>query len=596
MPSHQRENFPSSVAFHVGLLLLVLCFHLLNNFILLKRDCGQFANGDDRVQRVNAALYYSAFTGKPGTVDYSFHNPQPGHVFKIMHLTHWPPFPYMISAVSCILINPSVRSILLPATFCFLLLMIATYGIGRRIFNPAVGLLAAALVGFFPMVNEMSRILKGDIFMASFIAASLFLLIDPRLFENRSRSVLLGVTMGLGMLSLGAFPLYFFPPALALAWASHRERSPDPSSRSWSWSNVVLTVMIAAGLASTFYFPDGLMRFLTGFYQDSTRPRPHMQNFLDFGPLFYFKSLVLQQMSWPLFLLALPGVPFLFRARIRRPHVWMLALWFLVPLAFFSVSPLKYHRYMLGTAPVPALLAAAGLLSIPSKALRTVLAGATVAMGLIINLGLSYEVSIPFHNAILLTKPNTRDLVGMPVIRDKVRGEEEICRVVDRVYQVVTKHSGESASIALFDDPPGWNVFPFEESIFLKSIGTNAALRVYSDAAGLKGKDFRDEKNIYLVVFSTLYEDPIGKPSEYSPMELWLDENLRQPLDGLRPDDVIKPDIAALPSGDDSLFRHVQSWKLLESYGLSFSPPLGSARPAYTRFTIHLLRAENFSN
>ena len=596
MPNPEPKRISLSVTVHIGLLLLVLCFHHVNNFILLKRDCGQFATGDERIQRINPLFYYSIFTGKQGKVDYSNRTTQPNHIFMAMHRTHWPPFPFMISAVSCILFNLSVRSLLLPATFCFLLLLIATYGIGRRVFNPTTGLLAAALLGFFPLVNELSRVLKGDIFMAAFIAASLFLLMDPRLFEKRSHSVLLGVTMGLGMLSLGAFPLYFFAPALALAWTSYRSRGEERCSHSWSWPNVALTILIAAGLASTFYFPGGLKRFLTGFFEDSARHRSFLaNNWLDTGPFFYLKSLVFQQVSWPVFLFLLPGIPFLFRIRIRRPHLLMLALWFLVPFAFFSMSPLKYHRYMLATTPVPALLAAAGLRCIPLKVLRIVLIGATVAVSLFMNLSFSYSIPSSFQDTILLFKSNVLGSTGLPIVHEKGRGEEDICRVVDRVYQIVAENSAGTAAIALFDDPTVWNTYPFEERIFLKSVGSNAPIHVYENAADVKRTDFPEEKNIYLVVFSYLYADPLMKPSDYSPMELWLDENLRQPLDALKSDEVMKPDIASLPS-DDSLFRSVHAWKLLESYNLDSSTPPGIARPAYSRFIIHLLRAENFSD
>ena len=68
------------------------------------------------------------------------------------------------------------------------ILLVSTYGIGKRLFDSATGLLAAALVSFFPIVFFMSRSTYVDYALMSLVALAIYCLLRADGFRSRGWS------------------------------------------------------------------------------------------------------------------------------------------------------------------------------------------------------------------------------------------------------------------------------------------------------------------------------------------------------------------------------------------------------------------------
>jgi len=79
-------------------------------------------------------------------------------------------------------------------------LLLSVYGIGARMFDRQVGLLASCLVSLFPMSFSMARYYYLDYALMAAVALSVYLLLLVNGFESKKYSLLFGLSLGLGML------------------------------------------------------------------------------------------------------------------------------------------------------------------------------------------------------------------------------------------------------------------------------------------------------------------------------------------------------------------------------------------------------------
>jgi 4-amino-4-deoxy-L-arabinose transferase-like glycosyltransferase len=91
-------------------------------------------------------------------------------------------------------------------------LLFAVYGIGKRMFGAKVGLLAAFLVSMLPIVFCLSRYTYVEYALMSMVALSVYLLIRTDEFQNKTYSLLFGLSVGLGMLTKWVFIAFLAGP------------------------------------------------------------------------------------------------------------------------------------------------------------------------------------------------------------------------------------------------------------------------------------------------------------------------------------------------------------------------------------------------
>jgi hypothetical protein len=136
----------------------------------------------------------------------------------------------------------------------FLLGLFAVFGWSRRLFGGVTALVAAALYSALPPILAHAGLATTDMAAAATVVAALYAL-DAWLHERTwMRSAILGVAVGLGLLSKYSFLAFFGAGAIALlvpalwqAGASFRRRSPGPPSREAArvrWRQLPLVVVL----------------------------------------------------------------------------------------------------------------------------------------------------------------------------------------------------------------------------------------------------------------------------------------------------------------------------------------------------------------
>ena len=194
--------------------------------------------------------------------------------------------------------------------------------------------------------------------------------------------------------------VWIFPISLLLLTAAFYVLS-RPSGRG---SNLLTALLIGAATASTWALPN--IGFLTRFVEvayggpnidqtglGATDPRFYTRYLEPFygtqlSPLYFFAFLLAVSM---LGYLALRSSSLREAAKKASDRAWVLGLWLVVPFALFTFSLTLNSRFDLGLLPAAAIITAYGVLSLPTKIVRSALVSVLVICGLMQFFALSYD-------------------------------------------------------------------------------------------------------------------------------------------------------------------------------------------------------------
>jgi 4-amino-4-deoxy-L-arabinose transferase-like glycosyltransferase len=224
-----------------------------------------------------------------------------------------------------------------------LILLMATYGIGRRVYSPPLAATAAVLVNFYPLLIWLSRETLIDYWLTSLVALSIWLLLQTEGFSRKGWSVALGVCCALGMLTKWTFPFFVVLPYLWVA----RNR----------WKDAMTPVAVAFLLAAAWYIPAlPLLRNFSAINAAGAQSEGDPSLVSGQALIFYWRALEGYQLFLPLFLAFVAGAALLAR---RFEYSWMpVVLWaaggWLALLFFANKDP----RYSAPLLPAVALITA----------------------------------------------------------------------------------------------------------------------------------------------------------------------------------------------------------------------------------------------
>jgi 4-amino-4-deoxy-L-arabinose transferase-like glycosyltransferase len=239
---------------------------------------------------------------------------------------------------------------------------LALYGLGRRLIDADAGLLAAFLFATAPFVVFSLLNFQLDLPLAAMVALALYTLARTEELALRRWALALGVVLGLGMLTKPPFAAYLSGPLLWTAWRALR--APDRGAR---LLHLLGAVGLAAILALPWYGPRlvGLpMQIINRSFKQAAESG-HAPALSGSSLLFYPQWIVPQ---WGLLAtgLLLWGVV----ALARRPRARGLLWAALAPFLIFLLIQNKNLRYSLPLLPAAALVAAAGVSVLPTRARR----------------------------------------------------------------------------------------------------------------------------------------------------------------------------------------------------------------------------------
>ena len=133
----------------------------------------------------------------------------------MIHFTlDYPPFVSWSAIPFYILLGEGLLASSITMSTFLVVLLLSTYGLGRRLFDESVGLLSALFVSAFPIVIDFSRQFMLDMPLAAMTALSLYLLVRTREFNILGWSLLLGIALGCGLLTKWTFSFFLIYPTL----------------------------------------------------------------------------------------------------------------------------------------------------------------------------------------------------------------------------------------------------------------------------------------------------------------------------------------------------------------------------------------------
>lgn len=268
-----------------------------------------------------------------------------------------PPLLYWLIAASYTLFGISEASARLPVALAAVAGALVTFGIGRVLFSPRAGLLAALALttsfGYF----IFARVILTDLLLTACLTAALWSFLrgylDP---DRRSFYLLVYVFSGLAVLAKGLLGLVI--PGLIIGgllvvtrdWALLKElRLPlgavlflavtAPWHLAVGWAN--------EGFFGFYFINEHLLRFL------------NKRHLIDYAPLplwLFLAMALVWSFPWSTFL------PFAWRQLIPRDQetrqgraAWIIPCWIAAVLGFFALTPARLEYYSLPVLPAFAL-------------------------------------------------------------------------------------------------------------------------------------------------------------------------------------------------------------------------------------------------
>jgi len=269
---------------------------------------------------------------------------------------------------------------------------LAVWGVGRRLLDPAAGLLAAFLFATAPFVVFSLLRFQLDLPLAAAVAVALYALVRAEGFSRPGWSMAVGLALGLGMLVKPPFAAYLLPPLAWSAWLALRAPDRGPRLR-----RLGLALAVGAVLALPWYGPRlaGLpMQILNRSFKQAIESPPTLSGS---GLLFYPRTFV------PLFGLLAGGLTLWGLWAVRRlPRARALVWSAILPLAIFALIQNKNLRYAMPLLPAAALAAAAGAAALGPTARRWVVAACVVVGALQVSMAAFAVPPLPSTRVFLM--------------------------------------------------------------------------------------------------------------------------------------------------------------------------------------------------
>ncbi|MDP8254331.1 MAG: glycosyltransferase family 39 protein [Candidatus Alcyoniella australis] len=269
------------------------------------------------------------------------------------------------------LAGPSYAAMALVVTLFQALLLLAVFNIGRRLAGDVEGLLAACVVACSPIVMPFARTFMTNVPALAMAACVIWSLLYSERFTRRGSGVLVGVVLGLALLSeRGTPPLLLSVPLLYYALLSLYSVRRRRRALLRVLGRGLCAVAIALAL-SALYLRQYLRQNLDHISELASDDFfPSVGSWLDAlpEPLFYPVALFTHQLSYAWGLLLLIALPFfLRRLEGERGLILLVMVW---PMAIMSTFATKYFDFDLGTLIGAALVLGVGLGAINRPRLR----------------------------------------------------------------------------------------------------------------------------------------------------------------------------------------------------------------------------------
>src|SRR2546426_571335 len=320
--------------------------------------------------------------------------------------------------------------------------LLAVYGLGRYIADPATGVLAAFFLGTAPFVVFSLLNFQLDLPLTGMVALALYALVRAEAFSRPPWTVALGLIWGLGLLTKPTFPVYALAPVL---WTVGQAARGEARWRRFIWLG--LAVVIAAVVAFPWYGPRLLglpLQFMNRSFRNAALEGE--------APTFSSVALLYYPTTFPSQFGVLAALCFLgglWAARRFREHpavLWLAAVTPFLVLTLIRNKDLRYSLPALSAAAVVAALGARALPAIPRR----------LAVGICVVLG-AFQVTM---SAFMLPAPPP--VPGLPLSLalsyPPSRADWQHARILDDIARA---SGGRPVTVSVVPNYPTFSVSNF---------------------------------------------------------------------------------------------------------------------------------------
>lgn len=477
----------------VGLTLFaIIAFHLLNNYFWLKWDTIPSGIGTD--WHLIEAIKFQISLKQIFHANYSIIDKliQAYNMFTAWPNGNSPPLIYLLSSI----INLE-HFHLFNARFYFnapflLMLILSTYFFAQKLFNQKTGLLAAFLIGFYPLICAYSRQFGPDFPLAAMTALCLAVLVYSEHYSKSFYSVLLGVCLGIGALIKLQIVFFLAGPMAYSFFVGLRDYKNKPPK---IFLNFLITLLLLISLASCYWskiFHEMIGDFLWHMFTlfpgysgpkgvGTLGPREIPVFSMDW--ITYYAGQLLNIMSGPMFIAFLLSSVKLIKAKEKTKIFLLLCL--LPPLLIFTLISVKFSKFILPLTPVAAVITSWAIMTIQSASLRR-----AVSLGVI-----SYLVVLTSYSSWLGAYQNFENILTL-CLEEGVKlyspDDERDFKFLEQhgIIRKIQKKIDQDGFIKIcFTNNAQNSIFPmydhFQDDVFLKKLAVTEAKKIddFQDAA-----------------------------------------------------------------------------------------------------------------
>lgn len=302
-----------------------------------------------------------------------------------------PPIYFWLLGASYALVRDWTWAFLLPSLLAALGTLALTIDLGRRMWNPRIGLWAGAAVLCAVQFVYQSKRAQIDPTVVFLITLGCYGILRHTLLGPNWRwywGGCLAAGLGVATKGVGFLALLILVPFALMRWRKWSGLTIPDSAATWHWTLgaaaflggiaiwfvPMLTVALMDGDPAHRAYLDNIL-----FKQTATR---YTNAWHHHEPFWYFGEVI--ALFWMPLSLALPWLvaPWRNAWRERDAKIWVPLFWVLLVLLFFSASPGKRDMYILPALPMLALAAAPFLDTLTKRrGLRVTMLGFVVVLG-----------------------------------------------------------------------------------------------------------------------------------------------------------------------------------------------------------------------
>ena len=332
--------------------------------------------------------------------------------------------------------------------------------------NPKTAVLSCFLLSIYPVIYGHMRTYLMDIGLMSIVSASIYLLLKCDGFRSLKYSILLGLSLGLGILTRQSYPAFVAGPFVYIVYKSgiippiHKDNNKSSPLLHKPRLNFVNCLIVAIALTSFWYIPNFKEAMGLVLYNNSVEwailYMPSYLNVTHFLTSFLTRMTFYGVTAFFVLLFLCSSIFFFFFKRhklydIKRVFTW----WMLLPFLMFTFSLNKQERFFSPSLPAVAIITAQGIYQIKNRLIRW------IGIGLIVMVGL-FKFSVDSFNTPILPNISFKPRVyyTIPPVQSSYRPMREEWMVEDVLFAIkrdMEKEKKDLSTVMLLSDHKAYN-------------------------------------------------------------------------------------------------------------------------------------------